>query len=98
MNTTTILQIPIDKTLRNEAAIVASEYYGFSSLQEVVRVLLKRLARHELTFNVSTERYPTVKMSKRAEKRYAKMEEDFKLGRNVKTFDNVEDFLKDLNS
>ena len=40
---TTILQVPIDKSLRNQAAAAASNL-GFSSLQEAVRVFLTQLA------------------------------------------------------
>ncbi len=37
------------KSIRNQAAVVAKEY-GFSSLQEVVRVLLRKLANREIDF------------------------------------------------
>ncbi len=39
----TILQIPMTKELRAKAEAVAQEY-GFSSLQETVRVLLHKLS------------------------------------------------------
>jgi len=39
----TILQVPISKTLRDEAAVAASNM-GFSSLQGAVRVFLTQLS------------------------------------------------------
>lgn len=92
---TTILQIPIDKTLRAEAVALAKED-GFSSLQEVIRVFLSRFVKREV--GVTFERYPAVKLSARNEKRYNKMLEDFEKGRNFKTFDSVDDLMKDLMS
>jgi len=43
---TTTLQIPISKDLKSSATIVARDY-GFSSLQEIVRVFLRKLAQKE---------------------------------------------------
>lgn len=40
----TILQVPLDRTLRKEAEKQALSQ-GFSSLQEAVRIFLKKLAR-----------------------------------------------------
>ncbi len=47
----TILQVPISKDLRDDAAVAASSL-GFSSLQEAVRVFLTQLAegRIKITF------------------------------------------------
>jgi len=47
---TTTLQVPLSKNLKSEATNVAKEY-GFSSLQEVVRVLLTLLAKRQLNIN-----------------------------------------------
>jgi len=47
---TTTLQVPLSKNLKSEATSVAKEY-GFSSLQEVVRVLLTLLAKKQLKIN-----------------------------------------------
>jgi antitoxin component of RelBE/YafQ-DinJ toxin-antitoxin module len=90
---TTTLQVPLTKELKYSATSVAKKY-GFSSLQEIVRVLLTKLSREELT--VSVEQFPAVKLSAKNEKRYAKMEEDFKAGRNVYTANSVEEFLNEL--
>ena len=91
----TNLQVPISKSLKNDATAVAREY-GFSSLQEITRVILTKLAKREL--NVSVEQFPAVQLSSEATKRYNKMDEDFKKGKNVDSFDSVEALMKDLRS
>ena len=92
---TTILQVPISKDLRAEAVNVAKDS-GFSSLQEVVRLMLTKFARREI--GVTFERFPEVKLSSKNDRRYAKMVNDFEKGKNVKTFDNVDDLMRDLTS
>jgi len=92
---TTILQVPISKGLRAEAASVAKDS-GFSSLQEVVRLMLTKFARREI--GVTIEQFPAVKLSARNERRYNKMVKDFEKGRNIKTFNNVADLMNDLTS
>ena len=92
---TVTLQVPMSKSLRNQASIVAGEY-GFSSLQEVIRILLNKLAKRQLSVNI--EQFPAVKLSAKNEKRYLKMEEDFKSGKNVFYAKNVDDFLRQLNA
>lgn len=90
----TVLQIPIAPLLRQQAE-AASLDLGFSSLQDVVRLLLHKLARRELTVTVGEE---VVKLSKNSKKRYARMDEDFHTGRNVYAAKNTDDFLKQLHS
>lgn len=92
---TTILQVPISKNLRAEAVNVAKDS-GFSSLQEVVRLMLTKFARKEI--GVTFERFPAVKLSAKNDRRYAKMTNDFEKGKNIKTFSNVDDLMKDLAS
>jgi antitoxin component of RelBE/YafQ-DinJ toxin-antitoxin module len=91
---TTTLQVPISKTLKSNATEVAKEY-GFSSLQEIVRVMLSKLAKKEFVITFG-EQFPTVALSAKNEARYAKMEEDFKANRNVYTADNLDDFFNKL--
>lgn len=93
---TTTLQVPLTKNLKSSATQVAKEY-GFSSLQEIVRVMLSKLAKKEFVITFG-EQFPVVALSAKNEARYRKMEEDFKLGRNVKSFDNLDDFMHDLTS
>lgn len=93
MNTTT-LQVPISKDLKSSATVVAQDY-GFSSLQEIVRVILTKLARRQLVIQI--EEAP-IKLSTKAEKKYLKMEKDFEKGRNMRIFSGVEELMKDLTS
>lgn len=88
---TTILQVPVSKSLRVQAA-KAAQKMGFSSLQEVVRVLMAKLAQGMLV----VEFRENVRLSPKAEKRYLAMEEDFKKGRNVYKASSVEDFFRQL--
>ena len=91
---TTILQVPITKKLREEAA-VAAVAQGFSSLQEVVRVLLAKIARQELRVEFTD----TVKLSQKNDKRYAKMIADVRSGKaKTKTFTDVKEMMKYLNA
>lgn len=92
---TTTLQVPLTKQLKASATSVAEEY-GFSSLQEVVRVLLTKLSKRELA--VSIEQFPAVRLSAKNEKRYAKMDEDFKAGKNVYTANSLEEFFDKIAS
>lgn len=92
---TTTLQIPLPKSLKADATGVAKEY-GFSSLQEVVRFMLTKLARREI--GVTIEQFPAVRLSARNEKRYAKMDEDFKKGRNIDSANSLEEFFDKIAS
>jgi antitoxin component of RelBE/YafQ-DinJ toxin-antitoxin module len=92
---TTILQVPISKSLRTEAVSVAKDS-GFSSLQEVVRLMLTKFAKKEI--GVTFERFPAVKLSAKNDRRYAKMVDDFEKRKDIRTFDNVDDLMKDLTS
>lgn len=92
---TTTLQVPLPKSLKSNATSVAKEI-GFSSLQDFVRLVLTKLAHRELTVEVMPAEY--IKLSPAAKKRYAKMSEDFRIGRNIKGFDNIDDLMKYLNA
>ena len=72
----TILQIPIDKNIRNQA-ISRIEKMGFSSLQEIVRVFVSKIAAGEV--NVRFE--DTVQLSPKAVKRYNKIIDQIELGK-----------------
>lgn len=88
------MQIPVSKSLKSDATLVAKDY-GFSSLQEIIRVLLTKLARRQLTVQIEEMVTP---LSRQAEKRYLRMEKDFETGKNVKTFSTVEELMEDLTS
>lgn len=89
----TILQVPIDKNLRDRAASKAAKM-GFSSLQEAVRVFLSKIAAGEV--NVKFEE--AVQLSPRAIKRYNKMIDEIESGKvKSKTFTDVDNLMKHLN-
>lgn len=88
----TVLQIPLSKELKLNAEKAAFDY-GFSSLQEVLRVFMKKFAskKIDLTFEEQVSY-----LSPKAERRYLKITEDFKKGRNIHTARNVNDLMKQL--
>ena len=90
----TVLQIPLPKELKLSAEKAALDA-GFSSLQEVLRVFMSRFAskKIDLTFEENI-----VYLSPKAEKRYAKIDEDIKKGKNVYAAADVDDFLRQLHS
>lgn len=92
MGDTTILQVPITKILRSHATAVASEY-GFSSLQDVIRLFLTKLAKKQIAINIEDT---TIPLSAKNEKRYLVMDKDFDKGNNVKSFTSVEELMRDL--
>lgn len=91
----TILQVPISKSLRDEASLAASNM-GFSSLQEAVRVYLTQLKNSIV--KISFE-HPPVQLSAKAIKRYDKMSEDVESGK-VKpvSFTDVDEMMRYLHS
>ena len=90
----TILQVPVSKSLRDEAAAAVSGM-GFSSLQEAVRVFLAQLRAK--TVKISFE-HPPVQLSAMAIKRYNKISEDFELNRDkYPSFTDVDKMMEYLN-
>lgn len=85
------LQIPMDSKLKIDAERVALDQ-GFSSLQELVRVILSKVAQRKIEINVEE----VIILSEKADKRYARAMKDFKEGKNVYTAKNVDDFLRQL--
>lgn len=88
----TTLQIPLDSTLRKEAEAGAKEQ-GFSSLQEAVRVFLRKLAQRTVTFKIEEG----VQLTDKAISRYNKIVSDMEAGENVYTAKDVDDLMKQLN-
>lgn len=89
----TILQVPLDKQLKNNAEKVASNQ-GFSSLQEIIRVFLTQLASNRLEVTIQE----SVILSTKNEKRYRGMTNDFKSGKNNHSATNVNDLISKLNA
>lgn len=95
MDNRVILQVPMSKTLRERAEDVAQDV-GFSSLQDVIRLLLHKFAKRELT--VKIEDMEIVKLSSGAKKRLAKIESDIEKGKNIYKAEDAHDFLNQLRS
>ncbi len=92
----TILQVPVNAVLRNEAERQALSQ-GFSSLQEAVRIFLKKLARGAIEVVFKEEE--VVQLSAKNSRRYDKMIKDIKSGKvKTKTFSDVSSLMRDLNS
>lgn len=89
----TILQIPMDKQLKNEAEIMASNQ-GFSSLQEIVRVFLTQLVSNKVKVIIQE----SLILSPKNEKRYTSMTNDFKSGKNSQSATGVNDLISKLNA
>ena len=89
----TVIQVPVTTDLREKAEKEASKQ-GFSSLQEVIRVFLTKLAREEVKVGFEEE---AVQLSPRAAKRYNKMIEDVKTGKvKTVTVNSVEELMEHL--
>ena len=69
MNGTTVLQVPMSRSLRDEATRAAKEM-GFSSLQEAVRVFLTLLEERKLKLVFELKSSPSTSTD---EVRYAKL-------------------------
>lgn len=85
------LQVPMNQQLKIEAEKVAKAQ-GFSSLQELIRIILAKIAHNEI--NVTFEE--VIKLSPQAEKRYLKATKDFVSGRNVYSASSIKDLMKQL--
>lgn len=86
-----IFQVPVDKKLKASAEM-AAERRGFSSLQEIVRVFMKRLADDRIDISFEEK----IKLSPKAEKRYLKITKDFEKGKNIYTAKDVDDLMQQL--
>jgi len=87
----TILQVPITQDLKINAENAAHEQ-GFSSLQEIVRVFLAKLAAKKVEVSLDS-----IVLSEENEERYLTMTKDFETSKNIKTAQNVNDLLTQLN-
>lgn len=90
-----VLQVPMDKDLKDRAEMVSQDF-GFSSLQETIRILLTKLSKKELILRVTDRAEDVTYLSKAAEKKYQKATADIKAGRNVTKTKNVADLLSTL--
>lgn len=87
----TVLQIPVSKTLRMRAEKSALDQ-GFSSLQEIIRVFMSKLASKTIEIGFREGAI----LSPEAEKRYLKMDQDFKMGKNIQIAHSVNELMDQL--
>lgn len=92
INNRTVLQIPMPKSLKTTAEAAAHDY-GFSSLQETVRIFLKKLAEKTIEINFMEKPKP-IQLSAKAIKRYNKMIDDVEKGVNVTKTKNLDELFK----
>jgi hypothetical protein len=92
---TTIIQVPVEKKVRDQVEREA-KLQGFSSIQDMVRLFFAHVINKQMTVRFEE---PPVQLSKRAAARYDKMTEDYLAGKVVsKQFTSVKELMKDLNS
>jgi hypothetical protein len=97
MSQNTIIQVPVAKSFRDEMVGIANDL-GFSSLQDLIRFTLTQIKK-KLIIPTMTPNYPTIKLSAKNAARYDKMSAEMKAGKNKsRTFDNVDDVIKYLES
>lgn len=91
-----IVQVPMNKDLKERAEVVSSDL-GFSSVQEIIRVLLTKLSKKELSLRVE-EAEEIKHLSPRAERKFKEAVKDIQTGRNVTKTKNVDELLELLHS
>lgn len=87
----TVLQIPVSKNLRIKAEEAALDY-GFSSLQEVLRVFMNRLANK----SVEVSFQPIINLSAASAARLEKIDKDFENNKNLFIAKDLDDFKRKL--
>ena len=88
----TVLQIPMTMELREKSEKAAVEA-GFSSLQEAVRIFLKKFSHKELVVSFDM---PKIKLSAKNEKRYLEMMDDYEKDKNIVRTHTTKDFFDKL--
>lgn len=92
-----VIQTPVDSQLRRDAEQAADEQ-GYSSLQDAIRMYLRKLANREIQVKIQ-EQFPPVRLSRKVIRRYDKMTRDIESGRvRLTSFNSVEELMKDLNN
>lgn len=88
----TILQVPVSKELKTNAEKAALSQ-GFSSLQEMVRVFLSKLAEEKIEVSIQE----IISLSEKSEHRYQRLTKDFENQKNIHTVNNTSQLLEELN-
>lgn len=86
-----ILQIPVSRTLRDSAERIAEEY-GFSSLQEILRVLMKKISSRSMVVTFEE----TTPLSMNSEKRYQAIDQDIIKHKNTHSAKSVKQLMQQL--
>ena len=89
---TTIIQIPIEKKIRDRVEKEA-KVQGFSSIQDMVRFIFQHVFDKKIAVGFVE---PAVVLSKKNAARYDKMTKDFETGKHVQTASSVDEFMKQL--
>src|SRR3990167_11442202 len=91
------VQVPMSKDLKEKAELASADL-GFSSLQEVIRVLLTKLSKREFDIKIEETAEEITHLSKAAEKKFKKAVEDIKKGKNISpAFEDVDEAIAWLN-
>lgn len=90
---TTNLQIPLTKDLKISAQQAAFDM-GFSSLQELVRIFLKKISTQTIQINFVEEE----RLSPKAVRRYNKIAKDIEKGIGVHETKDIDDLMRQLDS
>jgi hypothetical protein len=94
MNQTINLQIPVEVAIRNRALETAKSF-GFSSLQDTIRLFLYQLSQNTIDFAIQPK---PVKLSSKNANRYAKMISDLAKGKEkTLNFKSTKDMFTYLN-
>ena len=95
MSNTAVIQVRLPNTLR-KASEKRAEEMGLSSVQEAIRLFLHGFVEKRVGLGLVSEKFPPEKvvLSKRAEKRFARIEDDIKHNRNLVSFDDPEKALR----
>jgi len=92
-----IIQVPVNPALKKRVEKKA-ESDGFSSVQQLIRLVLAKYDRGSLEVNIQ-EQLPPVQLSEKAIRRYNKIDRDIASGKiKLKSFDSVDELMKDLTS
>lgn len=95
----TNLQVPISKSLKISSEKVAKEY-GFSSLQQVVRLFLAQLADRKVTIRFASDKPDEILTNEQEEiltKKYLQAKKEISEGKGF-TAESAEELIKQLRS
>ncbi|MCH7729959.1 hypothetical protein IID21_00350 [Patescibacteria group bacterium] len=91
-----IVQVPMTKKLR-DAATRAAKDSGFSSLQEVIRLFTTKLAKKQVSIDISGVEYLTPQEDAILEKRYKEFLAEKKKGKTYKAT-SAKEMIRQLTS